>query len=116
MCDKTALKPLFSKCTVSVQKDAPKTHQIPPYPTWLNRKMLNLDKGLIQKIQVDIAVWTTCIKLGIMSYLEKCSVLMNVRNEDFKKTDNTASLLFLPVAFHSNVYEFDVVCCMINLL
>lgn len=101
MCDKTALK--ASKCTVSVQKGAPKTHQIPPYPTWLNRKMLNLDKGSIHEIQVNFAVWTTCIKLGIMSYSKKYRMLINVLNEDFKKLDNTASLLFLPVAFHSTV-------------
>lgn len=97
MCDKTALKPLSSKYALSVQKDAPKTHQI------LNLEMLNLEKGLIQKIQVDFAVWTTCIKLGIMLYSEKYSVLINVLNEDFKKIDNTASLLFLPVAFHSTM-------------
>lgn len=65
--------------------------------------MLNLDKGFIQKIQVDFAIWTTCIKLGIMSFSEKYSVLLNVLNEDFKKMDNTASLLFLPAAFHSTV-------------
>lgn len=38
---------------------------ITTYPTLLNRKMLNLEKGLIQKIQPEYAVYMDHIKLGI---------------------------------------------------
>ncbi len=49
---------------------APKTGIIPAYPTCLNRKKLQSEKGLIGKVQPEYAVYMTCVKLLVLPYLE----------------------------------------------
>ncbi len=43
---------------------------IPAHPTCLNLKKLHSEKGLIRNIQLEYAVYMTCIKFGILPYSE----------------------------------------------
>lgn len=72
VCRKTAVKPRFSKQLFICLWNAPKTWPVTAYSTWLDRKMLNLErrKGLIWNIQQEYAAYTTCIEWGILSYLD----------------------------------------------
>ncbi len=57
---------------------------IPTYPTRLNQKKSDLEKGLIRSFQPKYAVYMTCIKFGIVPYSEykwKTSVYVNVLSE-----------------------------------
>lgn len=49
-------------------KNARKTQIISAYLTCLNRKMLQSELGYIQNIQMEYAVYMTCIKFGILEY------------------------------------------------